>query len=66
MQLLRCEAIKDLAKEIPDRLEVIDERYGNWDTQISMGIVEDWLQRFSDLNFISNGQDICKLCASNG
>jgi ABC-type sugar transport system substrate-binding protein len=65
MQLLRCDAIKDLAQEIPDRLEIVDSRYGNWSTDEAMKITEDWLQRYPEMNFISTASDDMALGAAN-
>jgi ABC-type sugar transport system substrate-binding protein len=65
MQLLRCDAIKDLAQEIPDRLEILDSRYGNWSTDEAMKITEDWLQRYPEMNFISTASDDMALGVAN-
>jgi ABC-type sugar transport system substrate-binding protein len=65
MQLLRCDAIKDLAKEVPDRIQILDERYGNWSTPEAMAITEDWIQRYPEMNYIATASDDLALGAAN-
>ncbi len=31
-QLARCDLVKDLAEEMPDRVEIVTEHFGDWDT----------------------------------
>lgn len=65
LQLIRCDLMKDLAKEMPDRIEIIAEGYGDWDTQKAMGIMEDWIQAYPEMNFVCAANDIMALGASN-
>jgi ABC-type sugar transport system substrate-binding protein len=64
-QFARCDLVKTLAEEMPDRVQVIDEKYGNWDTQTAMNITEDWMQSHPDMNYICCANDIMALGASN-
>lgn len=65
LQLVRCDHMKDLAEEMPDRIEIIAEAYGDWDTQKAMGIMEDWIQAYPEINFVCAANDIMALGASN-
>lgn len=65
LQLIRCDLMKDLAKEMPDRIEIIAEGYGDWDTQKAMAIMEDWIQAYPEMNFVCAANDIMALGASN-
>jgi ABC-type sugar transport system substrate-binding protein len=65
MQLLRCDIVKDLAKQVPDRIQILDERYGNWSTSEAMVITEDWLQRYPEMNYIATASDDLALGAAN-
>lgn len=64
-QLIRNDDVKELAKEMPDRVIILDERYGNWSTQESMAIVEDWMQVYPEMNAISAASDDMILGAIN-
>lgn len=64
-QLVRCDLMKELAEEMPDRIEIVTEAYGDWDTQKAMNITEDWIQAYPELNFICCANDIMALGASN-
>jgi ABC-type sugar transport system substrate-binding protein len=64
-QFARCDLVKDLAKEMPDRVKVIAEKYGDWDTEKALNITEDWLQSLPMLNYICCANDIMALGASN-
>lgn len=65
LQLVRCDLMKELAEEMPDRIEIIAEGYGDWDTQKAMGIMEDWIQAYPEINFVCAANDIMALGASN-
>ena len=65
LQLIRNDCIKELAKEMPDRVKIIDEKYGNWSTQESQAIVEDWLQAYPEMNAINSASDDMSLGACN-
>jgi ABC-type sugar transport system substrate-binding protein len=50
---------------MPDRVIILDEKYGDWDTEKAMNITEDWLQSQPDMNYICAANDIMALGASN-
>lgn len=64
-QFARCDLVKELAEEMPDRVQILDEKYGDWDTQKAMNITEDWMQSQPDMNYICAANDIMALGASN-
>jgi ABC-type sugar transport system substrate-binding protein len=64
-QFARCDLVKQLALEMPGRVNVIAEKYGDWDTEKALNITEDWLQSLPDLNYICCANDIMALGASN-
>lgn len=51
LQLERGDFIKRWAEET-DRVNVVVDAYGNWDTAVAMGLTEDWLQTYDDINII--------------
>ncbi|MEG1061540.1 MAG: sugar ABC transporter substrate-binding protein, partial [Oscillospiraceae bacterium] len=65
LQLKRCDLMKDLAAEMPDRVQIVAEAYGDWDTQKAMSISEDWIQAHPEINFICAANDIMAKGASN-
>lgn len=65
LQLIRCDLMKELAEEMPERIEIVAEAYGDWDTQRAMGIMEDWIQAYPEINFVCAANDIMALGASN-
>lgn len=65
LQLVRCDLMKELAEEMPDRIEIVAEGYGDWDTQKAMSIMEDWIQAYPEINFVCAANDIMALGASN-
>jgi ribose transport system substrate-binding protein len=65
LQLIRHDTIKELAVEMPDRVQILDERYGNWNTQEAMAICEDWLQRYPEMNYVASASDDMALGAAN-
>ena len=54
LQLMRCDWMKELAEEMPDRVNILAEQYGEWQTDKAMNIVEDWLQSHNNMNAIIN------------
>lgn len=64
-QLVRCDLMKELAEEMPDRIEIVAEAYGDWDTQKAMNVMEDWIQAYPEINFVCCANDIMALGASN-
>jgi len=65
LQLKRCDLMKELAAEMPDRVEIVAEAYGDWDTQKAMNIMEDWIQAYPEINFVCCANDIMAKGASN-
>lgn len=64
-QFARCDLVKKLAQEMPDRVKIIAEKYGDWDTEKALNITEDWLQSLPNLTYICTANDIMALGASN-
>ena len=64
-QFARGDLIKRLAEEMPDRVRVIAERYGNWDTVMALNITEDWIQSHPNITYVLTANDIMALGASN-
>lgn len=64
-QLLRCDAIKDLAKEMPDRMRIVASGYGNWLTATAQNLTQDWLQAHPDMNHVAAANDIMAMGAAN-
>lgn len=64
-QFARCDLVKKLAQEMPDRVKIIAEKYGDWDTEKALNITEDWLQSFPSINYICCANDIMALGTSN-
>lgn len=64
-QLVRIEAIKDLAKQMPDRLKIVADGYGNWLTDTAQNMTQDWVQAHPDINYVACANDIMALGASN-
>ena len=56
LQLQRHQAIKEFAEE-SDRVNITAENYCNWDTQLAMSTVEDWLQTYPEMNCIASASD---------
>ena len=65
LQLLRHKAIKELAVEMPERVKITVENYCDWDTQIAMATVEDWLQVYPELNCIASASDEMSVGVTN-
>lgn len=54
----RCDVIATIAEERPDNFIVLDEQYcTDWTTDSAMKIVEDWLQVYPEMNFISSAAE---------
>jgi inositol transport system substrate-binding protein len=64
-QFARCDLVKKLADEMPARVKVIAERYGDWDTEKALNITEDWIQSYPNINYICCANDIMALGVSN-
>lgn len=55
-QYARFEPFAGLAEEYPEQFEIVVEQYGDWGTDTSMKITEDWLQAY-DLNCIVSANE---------
>lgn len=64
-QLLRIDAIKALAAEMPDRVQIVTEGYGNWLTATAQNLSQDWLLAYPQMNYIATANDIMALGVSN-
>jgi ABC-type sugar transport system substrate-binding protein len=64
-QLPRCDAIKALAKTMPDRIQIVASGYGNWLTVTAQNLTQDWLQAHPDMNYVAAANDIMALGAAN-
>ena len=64
-QLRRADTIKELAREIPDRIKIVAEGYGNWLTATAQNLTQDWLLAHPDMNYVAAANDIMALGASN-
>ncbi|MBD5393348.1 MAG: sugar ABC transporter substrate-binding protein [Lachnospiraceae bacterium] len=51
LQLERGDFVKRFAEE-EERVNAIVDAYGNWDTAVAMGLTEDWLQVYDDINLV--------------
>jgi ABC-type sugar transport system substrate-binding protein len=54
-QLMREDLVKELAEEMPDRVKIVAEAYGDLDPTKCMNIIEDWLQAYPypEMNYIN-------------
>ncbi|MDD4849731.1 MAG: substrate-binding domain-containing protein [Gemmiger sp.] len=64
-QLKRVDYLKALAEEMPDRLEIIETQYCDWSTDRATSTVEDWMQRYPEMNAIFTASDDMGLGACN-
>jgi ABC-type sugar transport system substrate-binding protein len=64
-QLQRCDTIKALAAQVPNRIKIVVEGYGNWLTATAQNLAQDWLLSHPDMNYIAAANDIMALGASN-
>lgn len=64
-QLRRADFVRELAEEMPDRVKILDEKYGNWSTAESQTITEDWMQSLPEMNAICAASDDTALGAIN-
>jgi ABC-type sugar transport system substrate-binding protein len=64
-QLPRCDDVKNLAKEMPDRIQIVASGYGNWLTATAQNLTQDWLQAHPDMNFVVAANDIMAMGAAN-
>lgn len=54
---IRLDMMKQLAEEYPENLEIVAEGYGNWATDDSQILVEDWIQAHPEMNMITAAND---------
>jgi ribose transport system substrate-binding protein len=64
-QLEREDAVKAFAETQPDRVKIVGEQYGNWQTDIAQNTTSDWLQSQPEINLVSSANDAMALGASN-
>ncbi|MCI9487283.1 MAG: sugar ABC transporter substrate-binding protein [Lachnospiraceae bacterium] len=64
-QLKRVQCILDLAEEMPDRITIVETQYCDWSTDRATATVEDWLQRYPEMNCIVTASDDMGLGACN-
>lgn len=64
-QLKRIQCILNLAEEMPDRINIIETQYCDWSTDKATATVEDWLQRYPEMNCIVTASDDMGLGACN-
>jgi ABC-type sugar transport system substrate-binding protein len=64
-QLIRVDAVKKLADEMPDRVQIVATAYGNWLTETAQNITEDWLQAHPEVNVIVAANDIMAAGVAN-
>lgn len=65
MQLVRCDLVKELKEQYPDKINIVAEAYADWDTQKAMNTMEDWIQAYPEINFVVCANDIMAKGASN-
>jgi ABC-type sugar transport system substrate-binding protein len=53
----RMQYMYDLEREMPDRFKILVEANSDWSADTSMRMVEDWLQIYKDMNFISSSSE---------
>ena len=54
---IRLDVMKQLAEEMPERLEIIGEGYGNWATEEAQQLTEDWIQSHPEMNIVIAAND---------
>ncbi|GAA1000334.1 sugar ABC transporter substrate-binding protein [Subtercola frigoramans] len=54
---VRVEGIKKLAAEMPDRVQILAEDYGDWTTDKAASLMEDWSVRYPDMNALATSSD---------
>lgn len=53
----RMEYLEGLAEEMPDQFKVLVTQNSDWSAETSMKMVEDWLQAYPEMNFISSASE---------
>lgn len=64
-ELIRVDVVKQLAEEMPDRIQIVASGYGNWLTATAQNLTTDFLQAHPDINYIASANDIMALGAAN-
>lgn len=54
---IRLDMMKQLASEMPDRLQIIGEGYGYWATEQAQKLTEDWIQGHPEMNIVIAAND---------
>ena len=53
----RLSALEKLEEEYPGRFNVLVKKNGDWSQETCQKMVEDWLQAYTEMNFISKASD---------
>jgi ABC-type sugar transport system substrate-binding protein len=64
-QLTRGDAIKDLAKARPDRVQVVAEKFGDWSLEIAQNATADFITAHADLNLVVAANNQMAMGAAN-
>jgi ABC-type sugar transport system substrate-binding protein len=64
-QLIRMNAVKDLAKEMPDRVKILAETYGDWATDKAQNATADFLEAHPDINLVACANEGMSIGANN-
>lgn len=56
-QLPRGDRTVEFAEAHPDRMTILDTQPGEWYADKAMNIVEDWIQAYPELNYVSSAND---------
>jgi ABC-type sugar transport system substrate-binding protein len=62
---IRVESLRELADEMPDRVQILVEDYGDWTTERATSLMEDWSVRYPDMNALALSSDEMALGAVN-
>ena len=57
-ELVRINAIKTLAAQMPNRIKIVASAYGNWLTATAQSVTQDWLHAYPNMNYIAAANDI--------
>lgn len=56
-QLKRVDFPLALAEEMPDRIQILETQYCDWSTDRATSTMEDWMQRYPEMNAIFTASD---------
>lgn len=54
----RLAGLEQLEEEYPGRFNILVEQNGDWSTETCQKMVEDWLQAYPEMNFISTASEL--------